>query len=180
MDAKSVVAKLLGMSAEANTQVDANTEDVIKKLEASLEEANTKLAAAAALEAKFVESVEKLEASHSEALAALSGELVKAKTAYTELVSKNLEAKMEVRKEQITSVIGTAKADAMFEAVKSLEDVAFAAVLEGLTTTMKLEANSDAFKELGVPADAKSTKKPKESKEMEILKAKYKVAQAAI
>ena len=110
----------------------------------------------AALETALSTAIE-----HSQALEA----------AAKEAADKLLADKMADRKAKLVSAIGTEKADAAFEAVKGLEDAAFAAVVTAMATSVEVEAKSELFSETGVAGDAEP--KSEMTAEEKILRAKY-------
>lgn len=75
-----------------------------------------------------------------------------------EFADKQLADKLAVRKQLIVDIVGEAKADATFEAVKELEDGAFDTVVNALSLSIEKEAKSDMFTEKGVSAEADENK----------------------
>lgn len=125
----------------------------------------------------------KLTADLAEAVAALSAVTVSFEAAQAalnaltaekaELAAKAEAAKFVARKEKVVSAIGTEKADGLMLATQGLDDVAFDAVVSALAGSVDVEASTNLFKEVGVSANADTTKIVDESPEMKILKQKY-------
>ncbi len=90
-----------------------------------------------------------------------------------EAAEKQLAAKLEARKAQLESIVGTEKAATTFEAIKGLDDTVFDAVVTAMATSVEVEANSTLFKETGVSGEAEPAKEM--TAEERILRAKYNV-----
>ena len=88
-----------------------------------------------------------------------------------ESAEKQLNDKLTARKAKLENVIGTAKVDAAFEAVKGLEDAAFDAVVAAMATSLNTEAKSELFQETGVAEEVEPSKVM--STEEKILRDKY-------
>lgn len=82
-------------------------------------------------------------------------------------------AKANARKQKIVAVVGTARADALFDATANLADEAFEAVIGAMNTASAKEAASPMFTETGASAEASAEVANTPSKEMQILKQKY-------
>lgn len=82
-----------------------------------------------------------------------------------------VKAKDDSRKEALVKVVGEQKADATFEAVKGLDDVAFDAVLAAMSAAYSKEATSELFVETGVAGDVEPAKTI--TAEEKILRAKF-------
>jgi hypothetical protein len=128
-------------------------------------------------------AVAKLTADLAEAVAALSAVTVSFEAAQAalnaltaekaELAVKAEAAKFVARKEKVVSAIGSEKADGLMLATQSLDDAAFDAVVSALAGSVDVEASQGLFTEVGVSANADTTKIVAESPEMKILKQKY-------
>ena len=81
-------------------------------------------------------------------------------------------AKFAVRKEKVVSAIGTEKADGLMLATQGLDDAAFDAVVSALAGSVDAEAKTGLFKEVGVNAEADTTKIVAESSVMKLIKQK--------
>lgn len=114
-------------------------------------------------------AVKEVEAQRDE-LAAKAAAL---EAAAADAAAKAAEAKANARKEKITEVLGTARADAVFAATSNLSDEAFSAVLDAMSAAGEAEAKSDKFVETGASAEANASVAETESKEMQLLRAKY-------
>lgn len=126
----------------------------------------------AALQAAFTEQASQVVALTSalaEAATLLAG--FKAEKELAELAAH--ESKMAARMATIVANIGESKADAFLSATNMLDDAAFEAVAAALAGSVKQEASTALFKEVGVEAKADASKEVAESEEMQILKAKY-------
>lgn len=114
---------------------DASQETVVQ-LSAALEAVTSKLATA---EAKIAELTS----------------LVDAATEFKAHAEKQAaELKAKARKEKLEAAVGTAKAGAMLTATASLDDAAFDSIVAAMTTTLTVESNTPAFKEVGVEGEA--------------------------
>ena len=92
----------------------------------------------------------------------LTAQLTEAKSALSaiesekaSLVAKAAEEKQAARKEKLENAVGTVKASALLTSLESLDDTAFNTVVEAMEMNLDAEANSAAFKETGVTAEAK-------------------------
>lgn len=109
------------------------------------------------LQASFATQGEQLAA----ALASLSGaqalleEVAAAKAA---LVAEAHSKRMALRKEKIEASVGTGKAEALLVATEALEDAQFEAVVGAMAASFDVEAASPMFKEVGVTAEADTSK----------------------
>ncbi len=140
--------KLLGM--DESVKVEAS--EVEAKAEAAIQAAQEEKAALLAEFEAFklnAENMAKELAAKAEALEAANAEKAKALA----------EAKTNERKRLLTDIVGSAKADAMFASIESLNDEAYNAVLSVLNVQEKVLEQSDAFKELGVTGN-ESDEKP--------------------
>ena len=90
-----------------------------------------------------------------------------------EMTVKTEAAKFAARKEKVVLAIGTEKADGLMLATQGLDDVAFAAVVTALAGSVDAEAKAGLFSEVGVSANADTTKIVDQSPEMKILKQKF-------
>ena len=79
-------------------------------------------------------------ASVEEALSMAIEHAQKLEATAKELADKQLADKLAVRKQLIVDIVGEAKADATFEAVKELEDGAFDTVVNALSLSIEKEA----------------------------------------
>ena len=145
----------------------ADVKSQLTQLQEVLAGKDTELSALAAKLATFEADKATLEAAlstaieHSQALEA----------AAKEAADKQLANKLEARKAQLESIVGTEKAATTFEAIKGLDDTVFAAVVTAMATSVEVEANSTLFKETGVSGEAEpATEMTAEEK---ILRAKY-------
>jgi hypothetical protein len=68
-------------------------------------------------------------------------------------VCAELETEMQARKVKLSSVVGSDKADATFEAIKGLEDVTFDAVLAAMAASFEKEATTELFQETGLSGE---------------------------
>ena len=87
-------------------------------------------------------------------------------------------AKLAARKEKVVMAVGTVKADALMAAMTEMSDGTFDAVLSAMATTVKAEANSPMFKEVGVEGSADPAKLEAEASNgtMQYLKSQYPTA----
>lgn len=90
-----------------------------------------------------------------------------------EMNQKAKEAKLSARKQKIEMLVGEEKAESTFEATKDMEDSAFDAVCQAISTSLSVEEQSPQFQETGVKADSDVSGIEK-SPEMALLEAKYK------
>lgn len=77
------------------------------------------------------------------------------------LLAKAAEVKAQARKEKVEATLGTAKAEGVLAATASLNDEAFEAVVSAFAASYDAEANSKAFKEVGM--SAKEGEAPKQA-----------------
>jgi peptidoglycan hydrolase CwlO-like protein len=163
--------KLLGNKPEAAVVENLEELEGVKAtLAAVQEELSTKLQeleGAIALLASANAEKATLESALAEALKSLAG----AEEYNKVMAEKALAEKLAARKQMIVDVIGEAKADATFDAVKSLDDAAFESVVSAFAASLEIEADSPMFKEAGVSASADVNAV---SKEATLLKNKYK------
>jgi len=166
-----MLEKLKKQLGIVDTPVDmaelADVKSQLTQLQDVLAGKDTELSALAAKLATFEADKATLEAAlstaieHSQALEA----------AAKEAADKQLADKLEARKAQLESIVGTEKAATTFEAIKGLDDTVFAAVVTAMATSVEVEANSTLFKETGVSGEAEpATEMTAEEK---ILRAKY-------
>lgn len=130
----------------------------LNELTAKFEATSADLAALQATMAEKEAEVAELTASLAEANSKLEAQAAAAAA-----------TKLEARKAELAAVLQEDKVDAMLSTVSSLDDAAFAVVIDSLKSKAALETTSPMFKELG---DGGSTSK-KETTEMSLLKAKY-------
>lgn len=135
----AVASPELAEIQEQLAQLQSQFEGVQANLSDAVNTITTLSADKANLEAALATAIE-----HSQALEASA----------KEVADKVLADKMAERKAKLVSAIGTEKADTAFEAVKGLEDAAFAAVVTAMATSVEVEANSTLFKETGVSGEA--------------------------
>ena len=166
-----MLEKLKKQLGIVDTPVDmaelADVKSQLTQLQEALAGKDTELSALAAKLATFEADKATLEAAlstaieHSQALEA----------AAKEAADKQLADKLEARKAQLESIVGTEKAATTFEAIKELDDTVFAAVVTAMATSVEVEANSTLFRETGVSGEAEpATEMTAEEK---ILRAKY-------
>lgn len=103
----------------------------------------------------------------------LAAQLAALLAAQADAAANAEKAKAEARKAKIVAVVGTERANALIEATANLADAAFEAVLSAWTVASATEAKSGMFTETGADAEANADAVNVESKEMQILKAKY-------
>lgn len=130
-------------------------------------------------DAAMAEAAEKLNTLQAE-LAEMAGKLTEAQAALVAADTAKLDAanlaaalKLSARKEKLVASIGTERADALMQATEGMEDAAFEAVAAALGVGIEAESKSELFTEVGTDAQADGSKVT-ESKEMQILRAKYK------
>lgn len=145
--------------AELQTQFDAFKADAqaeIADLGSKLEQA---LTAVSSLEAERDALAASMKAAEDAALATAEAAAA---------------AKLTARKDKIVAAVGTERADAVFAAVEGMEDAQFEAVLAAMTSASAAEAKTPMFSERGATLDADPVAVVEaESKEMQILRAKY-------
>lgn len=137
-------------SSELATPVEQQVETISME---AFNELKTKFTALEAEMAEAVSIVEKAVADKQgvEALLAAANETIANMSKDNEtLVAKAVADKLEARKSELVSVLGTTKADSMLEAVKALDDNSFKAVVSGFKAASDAEKNSPLFKEVGV------------------------------
>lgn len=99
---------------------------------------------AAEMAEKLAQAEEKLAAFEAEAKASAEAQALAAEKAKAE--------KMEARKASLAVAVGDEQAAQMFDALVSLDDSKFEAVVSALAVGIDREAESAAFKEVGVEA----------------------------
>lgn len=169
--------KLLGTNADAKDDTSEKLADTAA-LQAELNDVNKQLEF---LVAKFG-NPEGMP-SYDEVVAALTDITTKFETANAALaeveqarasaVAEAHAAKMAARKAVVVATIGDAKADAFVAATEMLDDTAFEAVSSALAGSAAAEADTPLFNDVGVEAQADTTKVVEESAEMKLLKQKY-------
>lgn len=106
----------------------------------------------------------------------LKSQLAASEAELTALKAEKVAAVETVRKSKIAAVLGDAKVEETFMAIKSLDDTNFEIVLKSFATVKAAEAGGAAFKEQGVDAsaDVAAIQKAAESNPvMDLLRAKY-------
>lgn len=167
------IKKKLGMVeaqpvAEVVEQVvEASTEQVVDM--AVFAEMSETLASQVTKLATLVKSL----ADANEALAQL-----KADKEAVELTVK--QTKMAARRAIVEAAIGTEKADAFLAATEMLEDAQFNSVSSALAGSVKAEAETAMFKDVGHDAQAEKPSNPQETQEAKLLKAKFAPAKQKI
>lgn len=147
--------KQLGIEdSDVNASV---SEDVKAQLTVIQEQLTTKDAELATIVAKVV-TLEAEKAALEQALSTAIEHAQALEASTKEFADKQLADKLAVRKQLIVDIVGEAKADATFEAVKELEDGAFDTVVNALSLSIEKEAKSDMFTEKGVSAEADENK----------------------
>lgn len=147
--------KQLGIEdSDVNASV---SEDVKAQLTAIQEQLITKDAELATIVAKVV-TLEAEKAALEQALSTAIEHAQALEASTKEFADKQLADKLAVRKQLIVDIVGEAKADATFEAVKELEDGAFDTVVNALSLSIEKEAKSEMFTEKGVSAEADENK----------------------
>lgn len=106
------------------------------------------------------------------ALATATEALAATKAEAAQVAAAALATKMEARKEKVTSLLGTVRADALLQVTEGMDDAAFDAVVSALGIGAEAEAEAPLFKEVGVAAQADAAVVT-ESAEMRILKQKF-------
>lgn len=122
-------------------------------LELANNEANVALAA---LQASFDEQASQLVAA-LESVASLQASLESFQAAAAQAKADAHKVKMSSRLAAVEANLGTDKAPAFMEATKELDDTAFAAICSAMAGTLKAEAESELFKEVGVETKAEAT-----------------------
>ena len=129
---------------EENVEMTTNTDDNKAELVAQLA---SQTSALTELQASFAE----LNNKYTEAAAMLA----EVEASKASLVAIAAEEKQAARKEKLENAVGTVKASALLTSLESLDDTAFNTVVEAMEMNLDAEANSAAFKETGVTAEAK-------------------------
>jgi hypothetical protein len=138
------LAKVMGNDKPAVDMSElADVQAALASANLSLESKSAELASVLELVASF----EADKAAMTAQLEALTASLAQAEDFSKAVAEKALQDKNEKRKAALVALVGTAKADATFSAVASLEDSAFDAVCQALKTTYDME--SVAFEEVG-------------------------------
>ncbi len=144
--------KETGTAAQATAESVASLSASVASLTADLATANSQISEMTSVIAEFVKADAK---SAADALA----------------------VKLDARKTKIVAAVGTEKADALQAALATMTDGAFDAVMLAMSATVKTEATTALFTEVGVDATADTTKLAAESNPvMDYLTAKYKKA----
>lgn len=128
--------------ADTKVEASAETATVVSELTAALEQSE---ASVATLTAQLAEAMEKL--------ASVDEILAKAEADKQALVEAAEKARTEARMSAIVYAVGTAKADALFSATKSLGDEEFNAIVSAMQGTLEVEAESALFTEVGATAE---------------------------
>lgn len=173
---------LKGLRKEFNKLI--GKEDVTMDKEVINPEASTvPVTAPEAAQTEVVAALTKTVAEQAEQLTAALANLetlqAQVKAAVDEknaLLAQIQDDKNKARMSVITDAVGDSKAQALFEATQNLGDAEFSAVVGALAGSVKVEANTPLFKELGASAETNVENIPEaveESLEMKMLKAKY-------
>lgn len=150
-------------------QVDLTTSPEFTELAASFAAQTEQFTT---LQTQFAELTEKFTTAET-ALAAANAALAEVEQARAQVVAEAHAVKMSARKAVVVATIGDVKADAFVAATEMLDDAAFEAVSSALAGSAALEADTTLFKDVGVEAQADTTKVVEESAEMKLLKQKY-------
>lgn len=124
---------------------------------ADMEALTSQLEASKLENSKLVQDMQELVTANTDLTAQLNSlkeQLSQLEAVKAEMVAKAEADKLSARKAKLVSLIGTTKADATFEATKSLDDGSFDAVCAALSVSLTAESNSPLFKEQGVDAVA--------------------------
>lgn len=148
-------------------QVETSAE--VAELTASVTSLTSQLDASVNLVNELTTKVEELSAS----LEAANAIVAKAEAEKNEIIENVFNQKMNARKERIVASVGTAKADTLFEATKSLADTEFDAVVGAVENTFKTEASSEMFEEVGASAEVVVANVEEKSALEKALKQKY-------
>ena len=148
---------------------DAASLEQLAVLEAKLQEKELELSDLLSVNAgqlAKLTSLEQLAQGYKEQLEAVQNYVA-------EMNQKAKDVKLAARKQKIEMLVGSAKAESTFEATKEMEDSAFEAVCQAISTSLSVEEQSPQFQEVGVKADS-DVSGVDETPEMAALKAKYK------
>lgn len=169
--------EVVNMTTETEATVNLSADNQIAELSASLLAATESLAANKA----SMDAMANVVAEMTKKLDITTTELSAIKAAKAAL-DADVKAKAEVsRKSKLEAAVGTDKAPALLESLKTLDDAAFDSVVGAMSASFAAEANSAAFKEVGVAAEApkKASATDEESAEMKLIKARKNAASAA-
>lgn len=106
-------------------------------------------------------------------LDAASAQLATAADAKAKAEADAKATKLEARKSKLVEVVGETRAAAFLAVADTLDDASFEAMTSALKGTMVDEAGKPLFNEVGVDANADTTKLGAETPEMKILREKY-------
>lgn len=151
----TMLPKLFSMSVKQKENADMAQ---LEALQAQMAEMQASLASKSA---EFETKMAELSAGYESKMAAMQEELTKAlaekqslQAAMESIEKARAEEKVMKRKASLSAVVGDLKVDALMAAVGGLEDAAFEAVVASFDAANKVQAESDAFKELGVSGEA--------------------------
>lgn len=116
--------------------------EAVAALTAALEQSE---ASVATLTAQLADATEKL--------ASVQDILAKAEAEKQEMLDVAEKARMDARMTAIVDAVGTAKADALFGATKTLGDTEFNAIVDAMQGTLQAEAETALFNEVGATAE---------------------------
>lgn len=134
-------------------------EMALEEIQATLEAVQAELAVSTEQQATLQATLIAKEAEHASLTASLSdalAELTSLKEAATLLQAKAKEEKLSLRKEQLSSVLDTEKAEATFAVLAEVDDAIFEMAFAGYKAAHEAEANTDAFNEIGSNAQGKA------------------------
>lgn len=161
VDTTAIQAELDSLRAEfAEYQADAN--GLLEVAQRDNEQLATALAA----------TQEKLDAALAD-LEQLRAAAMSAEDAAAKAAAEAAALRTATRLEKLTEAVGTEQAPNLLAAFNDLDDARFDAVLSALQGKAAAEAKSDLFNELGATGDVDASKVPTESKEMQMIRAKY-------
>lgn len=154
MGGKPVETKEEEMTVETKAQVELAAHEAVV---AELATLKASFEAQAAQLATALEAVETIKAEAEAAKAAVA----EFEAAAAQAKADAHAAKMAKRQAAVEANLGTDKAAAFMEATKELDDTAFAAICSAMAGTVKAEAESELFKEVGVETKAEASVEPK-------------------
>lgn len=172
---KNLFKKIINTASAEKEEVNMTTKEDKPELAAVEQSADMVALLESATTALSVSQIQLAEMASK--LEAVTAALALADEAKAALVAQAAEKKMSDRKQTIIASVGTAKADALLKATETLDDDSFKAVVGAMADSFEVEANTEAFKEVGVAVKTDPeavVTAPEESEEAKLLRAKYK------
>ena len=162
--------------ALADKKEEVEMTEIEKATFAAAENKAAELTVALETAATALAEKEMVFAALAEKYAAAEAALAASADAQAMLVAQAAAAKLEARSASLSAIMGDAKGPSTAAKLASLDDAAFAVVLDSYAASYEAEEKSEMFTEKGVAAEATPVAAVEESAEMKLIKAKQAAA----